>query len=215
VRLGKRPRVNRGGSVDRLVEYSRRGNLQKYESRNPVQRMLIWYFHHRVAELVAMSGADSILDVGCGEGFTVDRLLSVDGHLPIQGVDYDLPALREARAKHPEIFFQMGDIRRLPFADESFELVLCLEVLEHLLEPMPALEELRRVSGCRCLISVPNEPFFMVSNFLRGKNVRAWGNDPEHLHRWSAGEFLSMVRGCFEVERVYYPFPWVLAGCRK
>jgi ubiquinone/menaquinone biosynthesis C-methylase UbiE len=109
----------------------------------------------------------------------------------------------------------MGDIRRLPFADESFELVLCLEVLEHLLEPMPALEELRRVSGCRCLISVPNEPFFMLSNFLRGKNVRAWGNDPEHLHRWSAGEFLSMVGGCFEVERIYYPFPWVLAGCRK
>jgi hypothetical protein len=61
--------------------------------------MLIWYFHHRVAELVGMSGADSILDVGCGEWFTMDRLLSVDGHLPIKGVDYDFPALRQSRGE--------------------------------------------------------------------------------------------------------------------
>jgi hypothetical protein len=93
--------------------------------------------------------------------------------------------------------------------------VLCLEVLEHLTEPLRALEELRRVSGGLCLISVPNEPFFMMSNFLRGKNVRAWGNDPEHLHRWRAGEFLRLLGVHFRVESVAYPFPWVLALCRK
>jgi len=55
----------------------------------------------------------------------------------------------------------------------------------------------------------------MLSNFLGGKNVGSWGNDPEHLHRWTAGQFLSMVREYFEVERVLYPFPWVLAVCRR
>jgi ubiquinone/menaquinone biosynthesis C-methylase UbiE len=193
----------------------RRGNLQKYESRNPVQRFLIWYFHRWVSNLVVATGAESVLDVGCGEGFTIERLLATDGRLPMQGLDFDLPALVRAKEGHPEVFFQMGDIRRLPYVRESFDLVLCLEVLEHLAEPLGALEELKRVSGRFCLISVPNEPWFMLSNLLRGKNVRAWGNDPEHVQHWSAGRFLAMVGEYFTVERVVYPFPWVLALCRK
>jgi 2-polyprenyl-3-methyl-5-hydroxy-6-metoxy-1,4-benzoquinol methylase len=119
------------------AQFTRRGNLQKYQSRNPVQRFLIWYFHRRVGELVAASGTSAILDVGCGEGFTIDRLASLDSHLPIQGLDYDFPALLQAKEKHPKALFQMGDIGRLPFATDSFELVLCLEVLEHLPERLP------------------------------------------------------------------------------
>jgi 2-polyprenyl-3-methyl-5-hydroxy-6-metoxy-1,4-benzoquinol methylase len=193
----------------------RRGNLQKYQSRNPVQRVLIWYFHRWVWNLVSATGAESVLDVGCGEGFTIERLLAVDGRLPMQGLDYDWPALLRAKESHPDVFFQMGDIRRLPYGRDSFDLVLCLEVLEHLREPSAALDELKRVSGRHCLISVPNEPWFMVSNLLRGKNVRAWGNDPEHVQHWTAGRFVAMLGEYFTVERVVYPFPWVVALCRK
>ena len=195
--------------------YSRRGNLRKYQNRNPLQRFLIWHFHRRVDEMVEGTQPSRILDVGCGEGFTIDCLLRSNGQLPIHGVDYDWPALLEAKKKHPELLFQMGDVGRIPYTSASFDLVLCLEVLEHVREPIPALEELRRVSSRHCLISVPNEPFFMISNLLRGKNVRAWGNDPEHLHRWTAPQFLGMVGRWFEVERVAYPFPWVIALCRR
>jgi SAM-dependent methyltransferase len=205
-----------GGPVPdvRSGQYSRRGNLRKYESRNPVQRLLIWHFHRRVGELVEAAHPRSILDVGCGEGFTIDYLLRANGQLHLRGVDFDWSALRRAKGKHPGVLFEMADIGRLPYASAGFDLVLCLEVLEHLPEPLPALEELRRVSGQRCVISVPNEPYFMLANFLRGKNVRAWGNDPEHLQRWTAGQFRELVERYFEVERVLYPFPWVLAECR-
>ena len=196
------------------MEFSRRGNLQKYRNRNPLQRFLIWHFHRGVGAVVAGSGARTILDVGCGEGFTIDGLLRMDGHLPIQGVDHDWQALLDARERLPEIFLQRGDVLRLPYSSDSFELVLCLEVLEHLPDPLPALKELQRVSSHHCLISVPNEPFFMISNLLRGKNVRGWGNDPEHLQRWTAAQFRRMLREYFDVVRVYYPFPWVVALCR-
>jgi 2-polyprenyl-3-methyl-5-hydroxy-6-metoxy-1,4-benzoquinol methylase len=198
----------------RSGQFSRRGNLQKYQSRNPLQRLLIRHFQRRVGELVEAAHASSILDVGCGEGYTIDYLLRTNGQLSIQGMDYDWPAVQQARASHPEVLFQLADIRWLPYATESFDLVLCLEVLEHLVEPLPALEELRRVTGRRCLISVPNEPFFMLSNLLRGKNVRAWGNDPEHVHLWTAGQFRHLVGRYFDVERVWHPYPWVLAECR-
>jgi 2-polyprenyl-3-methyl-5-hydroxy-6-metoxy-1,4-benzoquinol methylase len=197
------------------AKYSRRGNLQKYQNRNPLQRFLIWHFHRRVEEMVEGVQPNRILDVGCGEGFTIDRLLRSNGRLPIQGVDYDWPALSEAKRKHPELLFQMGDIASIPHTTGSFDLVLCLQVLEHVNRPIEALEELRRVSSQHCLISVPNEPFFMISNFLRGKNVRAWGNDPEHLHHWTPPQFLGLVGEWFTVERVAYPFPWVIALGRR
>lgn len=206
--VGIEPGAQRAG-------YSRRGNLQKYQNRNPLQRFLIWHFHRRVDEMVQSVQPSRILDVGCGEGFTIDRLLSSNGRLPIQGVDFDWPALLEAKRKHPEVLFQMGDIGRIPYSGASFDLVLCLEVLEHVSEPVAALQELCRVSSQHCLISVPNEPFFMISNFLRGKNARAWGNDPEHLQHWTAPQFLGLLGKWFTVERVAYPFPWVIALGRR
>ena len=194
---------------------SPRGNYQKYVNRNPTQRLLIWYFHRWVNRLVEISGATRLLDVGCGEGFTIERLIRVNDHLRIQGLDHHLPALVEATETNPGIIFFLGDITCLPFASDSFEAVLCLEVLEHLADPVPALEELGRVTSKYCLISVPNEPFFMGANLLRGKNVYAWGNDPEHLQKWTADRIVRMIREHFEVEKVVYPFPWVMALCRK
>ena len=192
-----------------------RGNYQKYLNHNPIQRLLIWYFHRWVNRLVEISGATRLLDVGCGEGFTIERLLRLNDHFRIQGLDCHLPALVEATEMNPGIIFFQGDVTCLPFSSDSIEAVLCLEVLEHLADPVPALEELRRVTSKYCLISVPNEPFFMEANLLRGKNVHTWGNDPEHLQNWTAGQFVRMIRKHFEVEKVVYPFPWVMALCSK
>jgi STE24 endopeptidase len=198
--------------ASRRPPYSRRGNYQKYLNPNPLQQYLIHHFHQRVGDLVKETGAMGILDVGCGEGFTIERLKS---DLSIQGVDNDLSSLLEAKGRNPNSRFYLGDIRDLPFASQAFPLVLCLEVLEHLPDPHPALEELRRVASGYCLISVPHEPFFRLANLLRGKNLRTWGNDPEHIHNWTAGGFIRLLEGHFEIEKVVYSFPWVIALCRK
>ncbi|MFQ6000987.1 MAG: M48 family metalloprotease [Anaerolineae bacterium] len=198
--------------ASRRPPYSRRGNYQKYLNPNPLQQYLIRRFHQRVGELVRETGAIRILDAGCGEGFTIERL---DSDFYIQGVDNDLSSLLEARERNPNSDFYLSDIRDLPLASHAFPLILCLEVLEHLADPHPALEELRRVTSCHCLISVPHEPFFRLANLLRGKNLRAWGNDLEHIHNWTAGEFIRLLEGYFEIEKVAYSFPWVMALCRK
>ena len=196
----------------RRPPYSRHGNYQKYLNPNPLQQYLIRRFHQRVGELVRETGAIRILDSGCGEGFTIERL---DSDFSVQGVDNDLSSLIEARERNPNSDFYLGDIRDLPLASHAFPLILCLEVLEHLPDPHPALEELRRVTSRHCLISVPHEPFFRLANLLRGKNVRAWGDDPEHIHNWTAGEFIRLLEEYFQIEKVVYSFPWVMALCRK
>ncbi len=210
-------RIKQGKEFKRAMSgrrppYSRRGNYQKYLNPNPLQRYLIRRFHQRVGELVRETGVTRILDAGCGEGFTIERL---DSDFSIYGVDNDLSSLLEARERNPNSDFYLSDIRDLPLAPHAFPLILCLEVLEHLPDPHPALEELRRVTSRHCLISVPYEPFFRLANLLRGKNLKAWGNDPEHIHNWTAGEFIRLLEGHFEIEKVVYSFPWVMALCRK
>jgi ubiquinone/menaquinone biosynthesis C-methylase UbiE len=196
-------------------EVPRTGNYQKYASRNPMQRFLIWYFHRWVHEFLGTTGASSVLDVGCGEGFTITRLSGLNRKLPILGLDSHFPALVQASEANPGVVFCLGDAGCLPFASDSYEAVICLEVLEHLPDPCRALEELRRVTSRYCLISVPNEPFFRAANLLRGKNLRRLGNDPEHVHNWTARQFLEMINAHFALERVVYPFPWVMALCTK
>jgi SAM-dependent methyltransferase len=191
------------------------GNLQKHLNPNPLQRFLLRRFQRRVAALVRQSGARRILDAGCGEGFTLRHLQESDGGAWLLGIDNGFPALRWAAAMVPAARLALADVRELPFGDGSFELVLCLEVLEHLPDPQRGLEELWRVSNDYCLLSVPHEPFFRAVNFLRGKHLPAWGNDPEHLQSWTAGGFRRFVESVWEVVWFGFSFPWLVALGRK
>ena len=83
----------------------------------------------------------SVLDLGCGRGGVVE-LLWRDVRLAA-GLDPDLPSLAEHRAPGMPILRGVGE--HLPFAAESFDLVVCLWVLEHLREPRTVLDEVRRV----------------------------------------------------------------------
>ncbi|HID64657.1 MAG TPA: class I SAM-dependent methyltransferase [Anaerolineae bacterium] len=186
------------------------GNLQKHLNPNPVQRYLLRRFHRQVASLLKATGAERILDAGCGEGFVVSYLLQGNDGLIITGIDCNLEAIEIARQMVPGVLFDVGDLREMPYGDDSFDLVMCLEVLEHLPDPQRGLCELRRVTSAHCLVSVPHEPFFRATNFLRGKHVPAWGRDPEHLQHWTAKQFHRLVAQYFEIERFVYSFPWVI-----
>jgi 2-polyprenyl-3-methyl-5-hydroxy-6-metoxy-1,4-benzoquinol methylase len=199
------------------------GNLQKHLNPNPVQRYLLQRFHRQIVLLVEAVEAERILDAGCGEGFVVSYLLQENDGLIITGMDCSLDAIEMARQMVPlvlskvegGVFFDVGDLREMPYSDDSFDLVMCLEVLEHLPDPHRGLRELGRVTSAHCLVSVPHEPFFRATNFLRGKHVPAWGRDPEHLQHWTAKQFRRLVEQYFEVERFVYSFPWVIALGRK
>jgi SAM-dependent methyltransferase len=130
------------------------------------------------------------------------------------GLDNRPHALRAAHALNPRRSFLAGSIFEMPFPDDSFDLVICTEVLEHLPQPAEGLAELRRVSRGWLLLSVPHEPLFMAANFLRGKNVRAWGNDPEHINHWSAHGFVRFVARQCPVIDWRKSFPWTLVLCR-
>jgi SAM-dependent methyltransferase len=201
---------------ERDLADSRHGNLQKHLNPNPVQQQLLKLFHRRILVLVRGTGARRILDVGCGEGFTMRELREGGVQAAMVGIDFSPAALAWNQAHHmAQSPLNVADVQHLPFRDQCFDLVLCLEVLEHLPDSALGLRELLRVARDYVLVSVPHEPFFRGANFLRGKHVGALGNDPEHLHNYSGRAFRSLVSAQAEVVWHGYSFPWQIALVRK
>ncbi|MEI8309797.1 MAG: class I SAM-dependent methyltransferase [Verrucomicrobiota bacterium] len=71
----------------------------------------------------------SVLDIGCGYGWTIARLA---GRVPnLVGIDLDEEALASARANYPQIHFVLQTGAALPFEAESFDAVIFSDVIEH------------------------------------------------------------------------------------
>lgn len=188
-------------------------NLRKHQSSNFAQRWLIERFHATAAALLVQANPRSILDAGCGEGIAMQTLLARQTGY-VAGLDGSLGALQIAEHINPAKSFINGDLTGLPFPSDSFDLVVCMEVLEHLDQPERGLAELCRVSSRWLLLSVPHEPLFRGANFLRGKNMRAWGNDPGHVNHWTSRAFLRFVSRQCQVVACRRSFPWTLVLCR-
>lgn len=190
-------------------------NYKKHTRKNPLQRLFINRFYAIVLQEAKNIAPETILDVGCGEGFTLKRLQDVGIGKTLEGVDFSEIALRIGTRTFPNFAFKQGNAYDLPYNDSSVDLVFCLEVLEHLENPRRALEELSRVTKEYAIISVPNEPFFMLGNLLRGKNIMRLGNDREHIQRWTRKSFAKFVALHFDVVSVRHPFPWTVVVARK
>ena len=191
------------------------GNFEnKFGSSNPLQRFLIKRFSSQMLKLVTGTGANTVLDVGCGEGYPAQYLRRSCAGIEITGVDWSEQVVRTAKRMNSQIGFQVASVYELPFASKSFDLVMALEVLEHLLYPEQALAEMGRVAQKYCLVSVPEEPLWRILNVSRGKFLASWGNTPGHLQHWSKSDFLRLLQRSFRVEQVATPFPWTMALCR-
>jgi SAM-dependent methyltransferase len=190
----------------------RSDNEGKYRSKNPVVRYLVGRFLSRVSELAATERPRRVLEVGCGEGIVLATLAARLPGARFDGLELDETTLERARARCPGARLVRGDACELPFEDRSFDLVVCLEVLEHLPEPARALRELRRVARTGCLLSVPHEPFFRLGNALRGKNLGRLGDPPDHVQHWTRRRFEAFCRGQVRLERTVLAFPWIIVA---
>lgn len=132
--------------------------------------------------------------------------------MEITGLEYVGEALERAKMINDNITYLQGDIYKMPFEENAFDVVLCMEVLEHLSNPIDAVRELERVARGLLVFTVPNEPWFCLGNLLVFKNVARLGNPKDHINHWTFRKFKDFTKETLNQKALYdTSFPWTIA----
>jgi ubiquinone/menaquinone biosynthesis C-methylase UbiE len=145
------------------------------------------------------------LDAACGTG-RYSRYMSERGHR-VSAVDVSQEMLERARSKAPEVEFKSGSLEALPFADHTFDLVMCGLALTHLPEISRAISEMARVLkiGGTAVIA-DHHP---MAGFLGGSAIfqdkeRFYRNVKSYVHLHS--EYVaSFVAAHLEIQECHEP----------
>lgn len=154
----------------------------KYHTKNPIARALMKGFYDSLNNSLDKVKFQRVLDAGCGEGEITNLISTKFNDLKeLKGLELEEETVAEANKRFPYLDIYQGSIYELPFSNDTFDLVVTCEVLEHLDNPLKGLEEIIRVSSKYILVSVPREPIWRICNVLRGKYIKDLGNTPGHI----------------------------------
>jgi len=165
------------------------------------------YWDYRDAVALSHVVGNRIIDVGCGEGITLEKLVKLYPGKQITGIDSE-PENIDICQKHG-LPVQYGTVFNLPFETDSIDCALFFEVIEHLDEPNKALEEINRVlrPGGRLILIFPNDRMFMVSRLLTGMIKEAFYNSG-HVKQWTPSKIRKALKsnGFSPIEQFNLPF---------
>jgi 2-polyprenyl-3-methyl-5-hydroxy-6-metoxy-1,4-benzoquinol methylase len=148
---------------------------------------------------------DRVLDVGFGLGYGLQIMASKAGRLA--GVEVDQRAVEHAR-ELVQALEQIAEVRRydgkkLPYATHSFDVVTCIDVIEHVPDYMELLGEMLRVAWRLVIVSTPNRRSEFTRPSGRPRNRR-------HLREWSFEEFCAILGKHYGVRIIchFLDGPW-------
>lgn len=160
-----------------------------------------------------------IMEVGCGEGYLINYITKKNPKLKIIGLDINKTVLEYAKILNPTVHFLNKSILSLPFENNTIPLIICSEVLEHIKKPSKAISELLRVSSIGIILTVPNEPLFVLSNMASLNYLKNLGNPLGHINHWHTKSFVNYFMKNWgskaKIISIQRPYPWILMTCIK
>ncbi len=126
-----------------------------------------WFERHVVAYRLAAAKAPglAVLDAGCGEGYGAAALAAA-GAARVVAVDVDPQVVAHVARRYPQVEAVEAELSDLPLPDDSVDLVVSLQVIEHVWDVEAFLASLRRVlrPGGELVVSTPNRLTFTPSD---------------------------------------------------
>jgi len=145
-----------------------------------------------------------VLDVGCGDG-TFLYLLKTRKKCDAVGLDISPHAIKKAAEKGVKAILLNVEQEKFPFNDNEFDYIACLEVLEHLHDPISVLEEMRRVCKTYSIFSYGNTAWWRnrfelllgkvpTSNPFKSKGGPC--HTKGHIYYWNFYDFRDLLASC-------------------
>ncbi|HVM13534.1 MAG TPA: class I SAM-dependent methyltransferase [Egibacteraceae bacterium] len=155
-----------------------------------------WFARHVAAYAFAArrAGGLRVLDAGCGEGYGARMLDDVAAH--VVGVDLVGDVVAHARGAYPGVEFLEADLCDLPLPDACVDLVVSLQVIEHLPDIPRFVAEMARVlrPGGELVCATPNR-----LTFTPGSDTPV---NPFHTVEFTASELRDTLAGPFAVQDI-------------
>jgi ubiquinone/menaquinone biosynthesis C-methylase UbiE len=198
-------------------EHAIRHDLDKfYNHPNPIFRYIENKRIRKLIEYAEIKDTDKVLEVGCGAGHILEKISK--GIL--YGIDISETQIERAKkrlGKRVTLLKSAGE--SIPFEDKFFDKLLCSEVIEHVLEPLPLLQEMKRVLSDNGILSlsIPNERLinntksllekFHLMGLIAPKNsgwdLASKNNlDEWHLHEYSLELIKQQIKGIWDIRKI-------------
>ena len=144
---------------------------------------------------VRIRATDTVIDVGCGEGGLTGFCAGEGAEIMFIDIDGERLARTEQKVrKSPARAYRaiLSDCDPIPLEDNTGDIVLCTEVLEHVAVPAEFLRELVRVArpGARLVLTVPDA---RAEQLVAATAPPEYFQAPLHIHRFTDDDFCKLV----------------------
>lgn len=147
----------------------------------------------------------NLLDIGCGMGFFLEH---ASKFFDIYGSDISEYGINEAKNRVPNIGLCIGDVQQIGIKTNSFDIITCFDVVEHLKTPEEAFKECYRIlkdTGL-LIVTTPNMSSFGCS--YKKENWFAY-RDSTHISLLKNEDWLTMLNACgYQIREVFYDGLW-------
>lgn len=148
-----------------------------------------------------------VLDIGCASGWFLSELAKELPSFHCTGVDLYKDAIAFGKKKYPHIEFRVADAHALPMKNNSYDVVLCMNLLEHVVAPEGIVQEIKRVlkpNGI-AIIGIDNETFLFHIGWTAWTKLsgKVWKH--AHLHKFNVGQLSnSFIKQGFNVKKIKF-----------
>lgn len=177
---------------------------------NPKSRYFQYSQYFAVLKEIQKFDFENFLDVGCAEGMYLTAVKRQRPQGNVYGIDFSTASVKKARVftSKSKSFLICADASHLPFRNQRFDVVLCSETLEHIVDDNMAIKELARVCRKLCLITVPS--FHGQRSRLRFKPDIDCKRD-SHLRKYSRSDLECTLSKHFKSVRIFDLSVWYLS----